>query len=122
MTWTQRFLMVCVILGLMVGNAFAKNATWTRNSEPDMKHYRVWLCQVKGCSVQRTGNTPYALVDQTPEGVNPFVVLPDGVEGQAAVDAGDQSGNYSGLSNKANFSTVQTDIHAPAVPLNFMIE
>lgn len=102
--------------------AFAKTATWERNTEPDMKHYRVWLCKVKDCVVQRTGSTPYAVVDQTPEGIVPSVELPDGIEGQAAVDAGDFTGNYSPLSNKSNFSTVPADTLAPLAPLNFTVK
>jgi hypothetical protein len=113
-------LFVCVFFGVLAAPTFARDATWTRNTEPDMKQYRVWLCKVAGCVVQRTNNTPFALVEQTPLDVTPSVTIPDDLAGDAAVDAVDQAGNASPLSNHASFSVVLPDL-PPAAPVGFSV-
>ena len=89
---------------------------WDRGTEPDLKEYRVWLCYVKDCVVNRTGNTVYATVPQTPLGTKPSTALPANTEGQATVDAGDQTGNRSSVGPRVPFSTIPLDITAPAPP------
>jgi len=116
----KRFILTGFFL-LLVSPAFARDATWTGNTEPDMDKYRVWLCKVAGCVVQRTGNTPFAVVIHTAPGGEYSVTIPDDLAGDAAVDAVDKSGNASPLSNHASFSVVPPDL-PPVAPLNFRVK
>lgn len=88
--------------------AFALTATWKANSEPDMKEYVVYMCKVKGCTVQQNPTQQVAVV---PHSAAPSWILPNQIEGTLAVSAKDQDGNESGLSNQVPFDSL-----APASP------
>ena len=88
--------------------AFALTATWKANSEPDMKEYVVYMCKVKGCTVQQNPTQQVAVV---PHSAAPSWILPNQIEGTLAVSAKDQDGNESELSNQVPFDSL-----APASP------
>jgi len=113
-------LFACVFFGALATPAFARDATWTGNTEPDVEKYRVWLCKVAGCVVQRTGNTPFAVVIHTAPGGVYSVTIPDDLAGDAAVDAVDLAGNASPLSNHASFLVVLPDL-PPLAPAGFSV-
>ena len=98
------------VLCLPVWAAAATEANWARNSEADLLQYRVYTCQVKGCTAVK-GVTPAATIPQTAAGVRPKWTLPVNVEGALAVTAVDTSNNESGASVSVPFDTM-----APAIP------
>ena len=114
-------LFACLTFGLFADEALARDLTWTRNTEPDMSHYRMWLCKTAGCSVVRSGNTPFATIPQPPVGVIPSIPLPDDLAGDAAVDAVDLAGNASALSNHVGFLPVPLDL-PPLAPVGLSVK
>jgi len=87
----------------------AQVLTWDKNTEPDMKDYGVYSCEVSGCLVTKTPTMLRGYVN------HPTVTfpLPLGKEGSIAVTARDVSGNESGLSVSIPF-----DLAPPKVPVN----
>lgn len=96
----------------LVSQADAKTLLWDRNTESDMKEYRVYLCLTAGCTAIK-GPTPTATVTQPAAGVIPSWILPVNSIGAAVVTAVDVDGNESGASNMVPFETM-----APAAPSN----
>lgn len=87
---------------------------WDRNSESDMKDYRVYACFTAGCILMQSPSMLVGTVTQTATGVLPsFVIDVTGKEGKVAISSRDQSLNESGLSVAVPF-----DFLAPVVPLN----
>lgn len=92
--------------------AFALTATWTPNTEADMKEYVMYMCKVKGCVVAQSADQQVAVI---PHSQTPSWVLPASIEGTIAVSARDTSGNESGLSNQAPFDSAPPKAPAGAV-------
>lgn len=98
--WLFMLFLIGTIIWVLT--ASATTATWTRNSEPDLQGYRVYICFVAGCTVTHTD--PTATVPQPPVGGVPsYVFDPAGQSGAIAVSAVDLAGNESVLSAQAAF-------------------
>ena len=95
--------------------AFSATLQWDRNTESDMKEYRVKGCDTVGCTIDPTVNL--GVVPQPSLGVNPTFPLPQGKEGKRAVTAVDLSGNESALSVILPF-----DVNAPNAPVNLQVK
>lgn len=91
---------------LISSQAFALTAEWIRNTDEDMKEYRMYLCQGKGCVVQQAAANIAGTIVQPAVGVVPTWPIPNAKIGAIAVSAVDTSGNESPLSNTAAFDTV----------------
>lgn len=113
----MKTLFLSLLLLAVPSLAVSATLEWDRNTESDMKEYRVWICSTPGCIVQRTGNTVYAVVAQPAVGVKPSAVLPLNFQGSVAVDAGDLSGNRSPLSARLDV----LDTQAPVAPTGLIL-
>ena len=101
----------------VMGNA-ADRVEWDRNTESDMSHYRIYLCQTLGCTVQQNSTMLQSTsVAQPPVGSKPFYLLPATKEGSVAISAVDVSGNESGISVSVPF-----DLKAPLIPVNPVVK
>lgn len=87
-------------------SASALTAEWVNNTEPDMKEYSVYVCKVKGCTVEQIPSQKIATVPYTAGTHKPTWAIPNGIEGTLAVSASDTSGNESGLSNQVKFDSL----------------
>lgn len=102
-----------IIAGLCAGSSWAATElAWDRNTETDMKEYRIYACLTKGCTAVK-GATPTATVPQVAVGTVPTWTLPVNSEGAAIVTAVDLDSNESAGSNMVPFDT-----KAPASPSN----
>jgi len=99
-----------LFLGL-ASPVFALTASWDRNTEPDMKEYGVYMCNVKGCTVEKTPAQQVAVVPHPTVAGRVQWIVPTATEGTLAVTARDTSGNESELSNQVPF-----DMLAPKAP------
>lgn len=106
---------------LCAAPAFALDLIWTRNTEPDMKQYHVYLCKSKGCTATDLGALWVAAVPQPTAGVVPKFTLPANVEGAVALTAENQSGLFSGVSVSLPFSTMPVPVK-PAVPSGLKLQ
>lgn len=91
---------------LISTQAFALTAEWIRNTDSDMKEYRMYLCEGKGCAVQQATANIAGTIVQPAVGVVPTWPVPNAKVGAIAVSAVDTSGNESPLSNTVTFDTV----------------
>lgn len=105
--------LVGILLGtfLLVPSAFALTASWDRNPESDVKEYGVYMCTVKGCTVEKIPAQQVAVVPHPTVLGRVQWVMPNAVEGTLAVTARDTSGNESELSNQVPFDSL-----APKAP------
>lgn len=93
-------------LCMMSSSAFALTAEWIRNTESDMKEYRMYLCDGASCTVQKTSAALAGTIPQVAVGAIPKWVIPTGKTGAIAVTAVDTSGNESPLSNVVFFDQI----------------
>ena len=98
--------------------AFALTLEWDRNTEPDMKEYRVYLCTPTPCTVVAFNTA--GVVAQPAVGVKPSFTLPTNVSANVAVLAIDNALNRSPLSVTLTFSTI-LDTTPPASPTNLLV-
>lgn len=110
----KRVCSVFMMLMMFTSSAFALTASWTPNTEPDMKEYGVYACKVKGCIVEKVPAQRIATVQHP---TVKWVFPTDLVEGTLAVSALDDVGNESGLSNQVPF-----DLQAPKNPAGVLVE
>ncbi len=108
-----RVLGAFMILMVFASSAFALTASWTPNTEPDMKEYGVYACKVKGCVVERVPAQRIATVQHP---TVKWILSADLIEGTLAVTALDDVGNESGLSNQVPF-----DLQAPKNPAGVLV-
>lgn len=104
--------LACFVL-LLVTLAGATTLQWDRNTEPDMKEYKVYTCAPVPCTVIASQAKRVGIVPQPTVGAIPQFVFPPLTEGMVAVTASDTSGNESGLSVSIPF-----DAKPPAIPAN----
>lgn len=109
----KRVLGAFMMLMVFASSAFALTASWTPNTEPDMKEYGVYACKVKGCIVERVPAQRIATVQHP---TVKWIFPADLIEGTLAVSALDDVGNESGLSNQVPF-----DLQAPKNPAGVLV-
>lgn len=110
-----------VVLGMIgmvfaAGSVQAQTLEWDRNSEADMKDYRIYVCTQPACVVTKSRETLKATVPQPSSGTAPAWLIPAdlaGKPGAVAISARDKSLNESALSVSLSFDTTP-----PAVPKN----
>jgi hypothetical protein len=115
---TMRRLIMPAMLSLILLDAVAYGQTleWDRNTEPDMRDYRIWACDQPGCVPVKSSAALKATVPQPAAGKNPSWLIPStllGKPGAIAISARDKSLNESALSAQLQFDTTP-----PAVPTN----
>lgn len=98
---------------VFASSAFALTASWTPNTEPDMKEYGVYACKQKGCAVEKV---PVQRVATVQHPTATWVLPTDLIEGTLAVTALDDVGNESELSNQVPF-----DLQAPKNPAGVLV-
>jgi hypothetical protein len=110
--------MLGAVLGvlIMASSAFALTATWSKDTELDMKDYGVYMCFTKGCVVTKTTAMLQSYVSHQAT-VNPSYPVPPNTEGTVAVTARDLSGNESGLSVQVPF-----DQSSPVPPVSLTVQ
>lgn len=96
-----------LIILLWVAPVFALDVFWTRNTEPDMDKYHVYVCRTAGCIADNSGALWIAEVPHPASGAEVvYGPLPTNIEGAVCVAAADQVGNLSACSQSVSFSTL----------------
>lgn len=109
----------CLLVLCVVGStvsAEAATATWSKNTESDMKDYGVYMCFTRGCAADKSAANLQSYVSHSAT-VNPSFPIPPNTEGGVAVSARDTAGNESGVT-----VTVPFDQAAPKTPASLTVQ
>jgi hypothetical protein len=101
---------VAALAAMAFGASFDVDLAWDRNTEPDMKEYKIYRTD--------GARAPAGTVNHPTTSIKISVTIPDGTEGAVkfVATAVDQVGNESGDSNEVSRPF---DYRAPDAPANF---